>query len=295
MKNVLRHAPLVHAVIHLKFSTIPALENMSSDLSKILHQKMIEVDFPEKIISEGQHLEISFDALNQQSKQTVKKINRNLYRASGEKTIVEISHSEADSSSSLILKSTEYETFEQFEILFNNLLNGCLEVIPGLNKSLLKSIGLRYVDVIVPNQGNTLQDFVIPKILPAPLDNVENLIHRFGLTIKQAQTAKDQILSITFEEIATNNGMLSKILPESLGEHDSKCGLIIEGQQYWTAITSPTYGILDIDHLHTFTGSPQLDKSMINTVLTSLYQTNHDVFWSVITETAKKAWGKEEI
>ena len=51
MKRSLVKAPLVHVVLDLKFAELPSLKNISEELENTLHDKMIEIGFPEIIRS----------------------------------------------------------------------------------------------------------------------------------------------------------------------------------------------------------------------------------------------------
>ncbi|MDP2242172.1 MAG: TIGR04255 family protein [Burkholderiales bacterium] len=60
---------------------------------------------------------------------------------------------------SLIFIATKYETFEDFSERHAKLLTCFAGTIPDL---LVERLGLRYVDLIVPNDGESPQEYVIP-------------------------------------------------------------------------------------------------------------------------------------
>jgi len=287
MKKKLDKAPLVHTLIHLRFTEVPALTTITTELVSSLHSKMMDKGFPEKIESKAEVLEWSYDSASQQMRQKKITASRLLFRAAGEQEIVEVSDS------SLVLKSTSYKTFNEFYQKFYAILLVCMETIPNLEKCLLKSVGLRYVDVIAPTQGLKLSDFVREGIQPPSL-NVEGT-HLQGHTLKAVKVDENQILVLNFEELPTFKNQIQKVLPDNLMEPDEKCGLVIHGQKEWFSIDSPTYGILDIDHTHQFSNSPIFDVELIQSATHSLYQSASDIFWDAITEQAKEAWGYKEI
>jgi len=65
-KRILKHAPLVHAVLHLRFSEAPSLNPISNELMKALHERMISEGFQEKIESEANIVDVGFDPVRQQ-------------------------------------------------------------------------------------------------------------------------------------------------------------------------------------------------------------------------------------
>lgn len=156
-KKVLKNAPLVHAVLHLRFSEAPSLNPISNELLNALHTRMIHEGFQEKIESEANIVDVVFDPIRQQMKQTQVKRKRLLFRAAGEQDIVEIIEH------SIILKTTNYKGFNDFYNKFHRVLTGCLDVLTGLNSTLLKSVGLRYVDVIAPSDQAPLVNMLAQK------------------------------------------------------------------------------------------------------------------------------------
>lgn len=69
MKKVLEQAPLVHALIHLRFTDVPSLISLQPDLVNKLHLRMIDEGFNEKIPSRAEIIEMQFDAATQQARQ----------------------------------------------------------------------------------------------------------------------------------------------------------------------------------------------------------------------------------
>ncbi len=287
MKYFLKEAPLVFTVIHLEFSQNPMLSNMSDELSKSLHQSMIEKGFPEKIVSKQQVVEVVI-GLDKQPVQQASIIHRTLFRAPGEQEIVQISDN------AIILKSTCYDSFEAFYEKFKSILETCVNVVPSFEKVLLKRVKLRYVDVIAPGKNDTLGDFVSNEILPMSLSMLDGISQRQGLTVTRAMTGEARFLQVNFEELHCNEGKVHKVLPDNLIETDPQCGLRIDGHKRWLSLTSETYGILDIDHQHSFTGSPTFNLSFLEEKLQNLYEYSSKVFWETISQKAKDTWGIQE-
>lgn len=290
MKKVLTDAPLVQALIDLRFSEIPSLSSIPAGMINKIHEAMISVGFAEKIESKGQSVSIRFDQATQQATQEITSVNRYLFRAAGERSIIELSKS------SLIYKSTEYGTFEDFYKKFDEVLSSLIELVPSLNESLLKRVGLRYIDVIVPDSGKTLEDFISDGLLAPKLNDPLNAgKHIHGLTSKVVEVNQNKMLRVAFEELPVENRSIRKILPDELVEPDQNCGLVIKGQASWANTGSPTYGILDIDHTFNFEASPAFSIDSIREATSGLYNQSKDVFWSLIRQPALDIWGYKEI
>ncbi|TPW22178.1 TIGR04255 family protein [Marinobacter nauticus] len=289
MKKVLDKPPLVHAVIHLRFSDVPALTAASPELLNSLHVSMIEEGFSEHIESQAELVDVMIDSATQQVRQRKESRKRYLYRAAGERDIFEITQN------TVVLKTTDYKTFEKFSNTFKRLLCICSEVIVGLEKALLKSIGLRYVDVIAPSNGKELREFISEDILPANLRALDGRRHIHGFTAKQAETAPGQTIRVGFEELPCNERRVHKVLPDNLLEADNRCALLISGHNEWLNVSGETYGILDVDHIKNFIGSPKFSVESVVDSLAPLYDDANKVFWNAISADAKSAWGYREV
>ncbi|MDA8681398.1 TIGR04255 family protein [Porticoccaceae bacterium] len=289
MKKTLTSPPLVHAVLDLRFSEIPSLNPIDTDPLKKLHERMITEGFQEKIESEAMIIDVTFDPDRQKMNQNRINKKRTLFRAAGETDIVEIREE------SIILKTTNYATFGEFYGRFHRVLEGCLDNLNGLRGALLKSIGLRYVNVIAPTNQNSLSDLVSAEVLPASLSMINDGNHVQGATFKVVETKGRQILTVNFEELLARDNKVSKILPDNLMEPDTNCGLFIAGHPDWLKVTSKTYGLLDVDHTHHFQNSPLFDVDKINLAAEQLYQHARDVFWKTISKQAQQTWGVQDV
>jgi uncharacterized protein (TIGR04255 family) len=288
-KKRLTKAPLVMSVLHLRFTETPSLNPINEETLKHLHERMIIEGFQEKIESEANIIDVAFDPQKQQMKHSQVNKKRILFRSAGEKNIIEISDT------SIILKTTDYIGFENFYGIFNRVVSACLEVLEGLNSALLKSVGLRYVDLFAPTNGASLDELIANDVLPPSLNMIDSNKHIQGATLKVIETNPGQVLVVNFEELRTIENKVQKVLPDNLMEQDTKCGLVILGQQEWLNVTSDTYGLLDVDHTHHFNQSPLFNADSIESAALELYQHSNDVFWNIITDKAQIDWGMEVI
>ncbi|WP_375058398.1 TIGR04255 family protein [Zobellella sp. DQSA1] len=288
MKKFLERSPLVHAVVHLRFSDVPSLEKMSEDNLSSIHSKMIEQGFPEKLKSKAEIIDIVFEHDSLHPKQNITTKNRYLFRASGEREIIEIT------GSSLLVKSSNYSNFDDFYHKFINVLKSCIEVFPEFNSALMKNVGVRYVNVIAPKGSRNLTDYMQEWLLPPCVKGMSDFNHLHGVAVKLFETGKDQVLRLQFDELKSHDGRVMKVLPDNLIERDKDCGLIISGQDSWMSVGGGTYGLLDVDHIHNFQASPVMNPDDIGRVIISLHDGAEKVFWSAISEVAKNEWGYSE-
>jgi uncharacterized protein (TIGR04255 family) len=288
MKRKLANAPLVLSILHLRFSEVPSFQSKITGLMDELHGIFVELGFPEKIESKGQNIEINFNQDKQSASHITHEIFRYLFRAPGEQQIIEILKD------SIILKSTKYTNFDEFHDLFNRILEKVVPLL-GIDKVVMKSIGSRHVDLIVPEAQFALSDIIEPGLQTPSFSFLEASVHKHGFMRKELETGGGQSLRVVFEELPITQKRISKILPDDLIEPDKKCTLRIMGKESWASIEYSTYAILDVDHTHTFQASPLFDMDELKVATKSLHENSSNVFWSVITAQAKTLWGYEEI
>lgn len=278
---VLNQAPLIHVVAQVYFSAFPRLEDDSRDA---LHRKMIALGFPELVEASMELAEWSVSAdLRHGPQHSSKRVPRLVFKGAGEHSLVELRDDR------LMLKTTDYDGHESFLAQWFEVLEAFTGVVPGFEKLLLHRMSLRYVDLIVPKLDETLKQLVTSSLLPPALPGLE-ATPLFGSTLKALRTSENCHLRVTFEEIMAQEKRLTKVLPDDLSEHDPQCGLSIKGQPHWESLAGGSYGMLDIEHIHTTREKPTLGSVDKVESFQKLYDTASRVFWSVITERALNSW-----
>lgn len=93
-------------------------------------------------------------------------------------------------SNGLVLQCTNYDTFETF---LATLLHGLKTLHRILSFDFVERIGVRYLDAVQPNDGETLKDYLIPEVLGLSLHSVGTLQQSFSET--GALTTAGQLIS----------------------------------------------------------------------------------------------------
>ena len=289
MTPVMTNAPLVHVVADISFSRLPEL---AADVIERLHSELLEVGFPERIDATRQAVEVVLgqSETEKQAEQKVAQIKRLVFRNPGKTRLVEFTQNQLEGTGRKNLKVTDYLGKDEFFKVLEQLLGIFKAHLPQLGKTALKGITLNYVDLIVPAGEQTLNSLVTAEICPPQLSAVNNQKFLFGSSFRLMETARDQGLRVAFEEVRTNEGNLTKVLPDHLIEHDSRCGLSIQAKDHWWAIPTETYGILDTQHICQLQQSPQLQDYDILTKFRELQKACSSVFNAVTTEDARASW-----
>lgn len=281
MEKHLNKAPLVHVVVHLRYSKIPELAEPSSLIRTDVTKQMVEIGFPELIESMGTGHHISISANEPHT--STKNIYRSIFRAAGQHDCVVLTDD------SLVLKTTKYDCFPKFFEKFNEILSLLENTIDGFKKTVIKSIGFRYSNLVAPIGNTNLDDYIVDGVLP-----VRNLFDSFEtkIGISQASVAveQNQTLRLLVEEVLVQNGMVTKVLPDDLLEPDNNAALLIPGFDYWAKIKASRYALIDIVHAYDFPASPLYDRKLIVEKFDGLHTLGCKTFWDMMTDTAKEHW-----
>lgn len=278
---VLTQAPLIHVVAQLNFSALP---RWTSEERDALHREMIALGFPELVEASMDLVEWSVSAdMAHEPRRSSKQIPRLVFKGAGEHALVELREDQ------LILKTTDYDGHEAFLATWFEVLTVFSTVVPRFESLLLHRMSLRYVDLIVPKPDENLQELVTSSLLPPSLPGLD-AEPLFGTTAKVVRTGEDRHLRVVFEEVVSQDKRITKVLPDDLAEHDPKCGLSIKAQPHWESLPDGSYGILDIEHVHTTHNKPTLGSIDKAASFQQLYDKASRVFWSVVTEQAQTSW-----
>ena len=174
----------------------------------------------------------------------------------------------------LIFFCTDYDRFPEF-------CKSCLEAIEILqsqvNPELLLRVGLRYNDVIVPQEGDTLTDYLDPTLVPTKaIDGLNGILlqHR-AETIWTTSVGK-----LAIRSYFSNRGLA--VMPDL---HQRLP--VITRDDVPAEITS---AVLDFDHFWDATGTSEEILFKLNNAkqrLSGLHQIAREAFWKVTTDFAR--------
>lgn len=276
----LSQAPLVQVVAQMHFSELPPYAEAALQQ---LHRVLIDAGFPERVAARLEAVEWALPGHgNEEPRQRRRQIERLLFKGPGQRRLVELRQDR------LLFKVTDYTGHETFLRDWDQLIALVADALPEVGKALLHRVSLRYVDLIVPKDHESLSELVSPTLMPPPLSEVDGA-SLFGSTLKVVDTGEGRHLRVAFEEIQPQQARLTKVLPDDLIEHASECGLSINAYPHWQEIAS-AYGLLDIDHVYVAAETPVVAESGQAAIFRGLYEQTHRAFWGLITEQARSSW-----
>lgn len=148
------NAPIFYALAHIQFNAIPAMAKYEPEIS----DRLRHVGYPDR--QEDKQSVVSFGMTIGGSPDAQKVEHREVQRwrlSNREKTACFLLLPDA-----LIYQTTQYRGREVF---FAELRKGLEAVHEIVELDFVERIGLRYLDVVIPREGETLEQYLIPEVL----------------------------------------------------------------------------------------------------------------------------------
>ncbi|MDB4308215.1 TIGR04255 family protein [Gammaproteobacteria bacterium] len=167
---------------------------------------------------------------------------------------------------SLVIHTTDYRDFDAF----SNDLAVALQILKDhVEVSLVERIGLRYVDQILPAEGDTLEKYVHPGIRGLDFDEVDTRDHQYRCE-SLCTTAIGQLVTRYYR------ARLPGLLPEDL--------MPLELSSKALAQPNDITGMLDIDHF--MQGTIDFDVARIKEITNLLHDGTSAAFLAAVSNHA---------
>lgn len=181
---------------------------------------------------------------------------------------------------SLVLRATEYETYASFGQRWRDVMRRVGEQIPNLFNN---RIGLRYINFIVPNPGETPEPYMAERLRCDPEPGLAYQKHR-GLTVAEYHLVRGS-LAVRYSRLTGQ-----PILPPDL---ESPGSLALEPSaimQRAVSADQPT-AVLDIDRFMPL--SMAYGADVLGDLFEGLHQDIQAAFKALTTEHARAVWQEE--
>ena len=183
---------------------------------------------------------------------------------------------------SLVLRATEYETYASFGQRWREVMRRVGEQIPNLFTSRL---GLRYIDLILPNPDETPEDYMADRLRCDPAPGLPYQKHR-GLTLAEYQLAEGS-LAVRYSRLTGQPALPPDLVPEppaSLGLEPSAI------MQRAVSADQPT-AVLDIDRYMPLSMAYEADG--LADRFKRLHEDIQVAFRALTTDQARAVWSRE--
>lgn len=297
MKNkvVLKESPLLIALAAIRYTEIPEFDNLNVDS---IFTGLVKLGFKHKKLLIDSTLDLSTPMLQSHVELSTispasvavnqKQVSRHVFISLDKKWSVHLTREH------FILKTSGYETFENFSIRFNEILNVLIKSIPFLSDVGCLSIGLRYADLILPKKGYELGRYLNPKFEQPDWNQMLGATGASRSRLTSMVTTSVGNLRVDLTELFPGPNGECEIIPPDLGDSPDTA-LNLSVRDWWIdSLQSRThYAILDIDHSKELAESFALQSILEH--LKSLYQPAKQAFLAVVSEEAQIEWQRDTL
>jgi uncharacterized protein (TIGR04255 family) len=254
-KGKLTHAPVSYALAQVRFSPVLKLDKFIPEI-----QDRLRGEYPRYEKGEVRNIQIGPSGPPIIAEPESRWIFLNKNRTCG----VVLQHS------SFIYHTTAYETSDQFR---ERIMAALEPVADSVTLTLIERVGLRYIDLVIPDSDESLGDYLHASLTGFPFEEHEA---EKELNFAQA-TAKTKIGQLVVRCLVNKAGLL---MPDDL----MPCPLSIERNVPRGRFTA----VLDTDHF----SEQSFDFSLeaVAERIDELHGAISSVFWSAITEFAYEKW-----
>jgi uncharacterized protein (TIGR04255 family) len=262
MATRLKHAPLVYTLGMVQFPKIPGVERFTDNfLDKIRNEyplldevkaPVYTTDFSPQGIQVGQQESRLAQFLSIDKKWGFILTEQGLY-----------------------LHSIDYQDFNNFVGRFQNGIEALLN-LQDIGIQWIRSVGIRYVNLITPKSKHELNEYIHPWVLPnEPTDSQLSIIQSAYVARYKTKIGELRLQSLRNPQFT---------LPPEL-----QSPLILKNEWIKERPQSD-FALIDIDHSISFEQPVKIDKKKVIKDLTNLRAISSSVFKSLGTDFALKEW-----
>jgi uncharacterized protein (TIGR04255 family) len=261
----MKHAPLIYTIGMIQFPRVPHLERY---IDKFLELVRAQYPFDDQSTSQTFNANISSDGIKMESPQETK-----LWQFAS----VDRKWGIILSDQAFCLHTASYHDFQGFSQRFKEGIS-TLKKVPDIDISWIRSVGLRYVNLIVPKDKMTLQDYLQPWVLPGeppkvPLKPIQ------GICAVRYKTDCGELRLQTLQNPPF-------ILPPELNSP-----FVLKNGWVKDNPTSE-YAVIDIDHGTVYPTPLKFEVNGVINTLGHLRKISRKVFDKIGREKAIKMWEK---
>lgn len=266
MGTKMANQPLFYTLVQVKFNTIANMVDYAPKVQEILRHK----DFPDYLSESLQQMTIQVQNDGTAPIPVHSEVQRWFFH-NADKTSGYILLSD-----SLIYQSTAYEDFSHFSTKLIEGLEVVSEAVGGL--AFVERIGMRYLDAVIPNEGETLQQYLDASLV----GGLSNTIGRIGHKLTETLSLTE-IGTLIARSLITSGGLP---VPPDLFPLSLSLDKKFENQFGEVAV-------LDTDHF--WSGRESFNLTLVKDRLDSLHSDVSATFLASVTPFARKAWGDSGI
>lgn len=276
----LKNSPLVYVTFVLKFTDIPKIpENVWEQF----HEFLMDNGYPERVALKGKHYKFQISEKSTNTSQ--EDMDRNVFISPTKTSRVDVSNNHFS------MQTTAYTTFEVLKREFLSFLTE-FETLTKIANTKLMSFGIRYVNLLVPENGETLSDYI--NITDHHSQDVfgDQQLAKYCKTDSHRKLKDNFHIRFTLEEIDHIEGSTPRFLPGNLYDDNDDIGLKSTKSSLINMMShNISYGIADIDSVKMYEEEGVSFSSVdFYEPLEKLHENLSELFLTSFNDHAYKVW-----
>ncbi|EIU7001868.1 TIGR04255 family protein [Vibrio parahaemolyticus] len=279
------HAPLVMSLIDVRVAELPKFS--SDGKHDELYEELSSIGFkiPVKEVQTELQIQVPRSSNSAEAKHSTKEIERWVFLDVSKTTSVYVS------SRNIAIKTTKYTNHEDFTQQFEQVIDAVEKVFPGIKNGAITRIGTRYINLLMPKKGFTINDYMQSSWLPnstdtsLPFEASEGFHNRVLMNYETSQGN----LRVDSNLFNPKDGSPFVVLPTDIMDGQDT-GLEIAGQPWWSESINDKvpYVILDIDLGKEL--REDFSKDLIFSTINSMRSFTRKAFEMCVRDTAREHW-----
>lgn len=261
MGKKLNNSPLFYTLSQILFNTIQKMDSYEPDI-----QEKFRKNYPEFKVDNLKTLNIR--KINNESPI----IEENNPSKRWRYTNLERNEGYLLQNNSIIFQTTNYDSFDMF---LDQIIKGLNIIHESVGLAYIERVGLRYLNVILPDNEKKIDDYIMPFLLGFPIIKNGNIIQTYSETIAQINEGNIAI------RVVKNKNVIP--LPPDLHPF-----LLQPSNKFMTPFQTDCVS-LDIDYAVSKRINYDIEKIKNQLILS--HDIVEDMFKSSVTEDALKIWG----
>lgn len=259
------NAPVYYALTQVKFSPVQAMSKYVAEIQDALRLK----GYPLYEQQEGNQLKFEFKGPDEEPQHVFEKVQNWLMINQGRTEGFILGND------FLSFHTANYDTREPF---INTLMFGLQQVIDIVKPGLITRLGMRYLDAVLPNPGEDLEQYLVSGL------------HGAAIALTPIQSITESVFQTKVEPLITEGILVNRVhkmhgrlgFPPDLGPN----GVVLA--EKFRNKTALWHAIIDTDHY--VEGDMPPDVTLIEQQLRSLHASVKSTFDATTTDFARAQW-----
>jgi uncharacterized protein (TIGR04255 family) len=276
------HAPVIHTLAQVVFTQVlPLVERIPE-----IQGRFIKAGYPHYVKQQLMNLAINISPQINAAGNRVAMSDRFQFLHRSRTRVAWVT------SNSIVFATSEYEDYERFAEDLTKVLEAVFTGSGGVTEgALIQRVGLRYTDRVVPAQGDTIEEYVVPGLVGFSFSDV-SILPNTPRTLQVVSSATTGLGQLIVRSVSMPG---PQVLPPDIADSPLTFRICTpDGEKLHQTYAATRPGLtLDFDHFADFQNEAtnvELTEENVLRILDSLHSVLSEAFASATTPHARAKW-----